>query len=79
MLVNNTSLKYKTSHSGPFDIIQCWTNGTVTLQYGLIKICRNILCINPHISDTNVVDINLKLIIEYVTLLKYLLYTSVFY
>ena len=39
-------------------ITQCWTNGTVTLQCGAIKIRYNILRINPYTSDTNVEDIN---------------------
>ena len=38
-------------------ITQCWTNGTVTLQYGATKISHNILRIKLYTSDTNVEDI----------------------
>ena len=38
-------------------IIQCWTNGTVILQYGTIKVRHNIRRIKPYISDTNIEDI----------------------
>ena len=41
----------------PFVITQCWTNDTVTLQYGRIKIGYNIRHIKPYKSDTNVEDI----------------------
>ena len=31
-LDNNYALKYDTTYKGPFEITQCFTNGTVTLQ-----------------------------------------------
>ena len=42
MLNNRSAYKYETSFKGPFVITQCWTNGTVTRQYGAIKIVHNI-------------------------------------
>ena len=37
MLTNNAAYKYETPYTGIFVITQCWTNGTVTLQYGATK------------------------------------------
>ena len=39
-------------------ITQCWTNDTVTFQYGAMTIGNNIHRINKYKSDTNVEDIN---------------------
>ena len=36
MLVKNTVYKYETPYKVPFVITQCWYNGTVTLQCGVI-------------------------------------------
>ena len=44
----------------PFEITQCFTNGTVNLQCGAIQMRYNICCINPYKSDTNVEDISSK-------------------
>ena len=41
-----------------FVITECWTNGTVTLQYGAIKTSCSIRCINPYTYYSNVEDIN---------------------
>ena len=38
-------------------IMQCWTNGTVTLKFRPVQIRHNIRCINPYTYDTNVEDI----------------------
>ena len=57
MITNNDAYKYETPYKGPFLITKCWTNVTVTLQYGAIKIRHNIICIKPYTSDTNVEDI----------------------
>ena len=54
MCTNNTSFEYKTPHVGPFEITQFWTNGTIILQYGEIKIMNIICLIKPCISNTNV-------------------------
>ena len=39
-------------------ITQCFTNGTVHLQYGGTQIKHNIRRINPYKSDTKVEDLN---------------------
>ena len=57
MLVNNNALRYEMTYKGPFEITQCCTNGTVLLQYDVIKIRYNIHCIKPYTSDKNVIDI----------------------
>ena len=41
-------------------VTQCLTNGTVNLQYGVIKITHNICRIKKYKSDTNGEDINHK-------------------
>ena len=48
----------ETPYKGTFMINPCWTNGTVTLQYGLIQIKHNIRRIKPYKSGTKVKDIN---------------------
>ena len=58
ILNNHYAYKYETPYKGPFLITQCWTNGTVTLQYGPKKIRHNIGWIEPYTSDKNVEDIN---------------------
>ena len=55
-----SAYKYGTPYKGPFMIMQCWTNGIVTLKCGAIKIRYNILRIKPHTYDINIEDINLK-------------------
>ena len=57
MINNHAAYKYETPYKGPFVITQCWTNGTVTLQYGPTKIRYNIGRNNPYTSDTNNEDI----------------------
>ena len=54
---NNTDFKYETYYTGPFQIMQCWANSMVTLQYGAIKIEYNIYRIKTYTSDTNVEDV----------------------
>ena len=56
VLTNNSALKYETPYNGQLELTWCWTNGTVTLQYGAIKIGHNILQIKPYTSDTNFQD-----------------------
>ena len=58
MLNSHNIYKYETPYKGPFVIMRCWTNGTVTLQYGPTKIRYIIRWINPYKSDTNVEYIN---------------------
>ena len=57
MLNNSTLYKYENPYKGPSLITRCFTNGTVDLQYGTIKIRYNIHRIKPYKSDTNVEDI----------------------
>ena len=47
IITNHTVYKYGTPYNGPFVITQCFTNGTVNLQYGTTKITYNILHIKP--------------------------------
>ena len=58
MLTYHTAYKYETPYRGPFVITQCFTNGTVNLQYGVIQIKYNIRRINPYRLDTKVEDYN---------------------
>ena len=54
MLTNHTAYKYETPYKGPFLITQCFTNGTINLQCGVVQIKYNIRCIKPYKSDTKV-------------------------
>ena len=54
MLTDNAAYKYEMPYNGPFLITQCWTNGMVTLQCGLIQIRDNILQNNTYTYDTSV-------------------------
>ena len=58
MLNNHAVYKYGTLFKVPFVIKRCWTNVTVTLQYGSTKIRHNIRWIKPYKYDTNVEYIN---------------------
>ena len=57
ILNNNDVKKYESPYNGPFVVIQCWDNSTVTLQYGTMKISHNIRRIKPYTSEKNVEDI----------------------
>ena len=54
MLTNHTAYQYETPHKGPFVITRCFTNRTLSLQYGETQIMYNIRHINPYKSDANV-------------------------
>ena len=54
MLTNHTAYKNETAYKGPFVITQCFTNGTINLQCGVVQIKYNIRHIQPYISDTKV-------------------------
>ena len=56
MLTNHTVYKYETLYKCPFVITQCFTNGTVNLQGGVVQIKYNIRPIKPYKSDTKVDD-----------------------
>ena len=42
--------KYKTPFQGPYEIIQMWTNKTVTIHTDTVTARINILCIKPYNS-----------------------------
>ena len=58
MITNDSDFKYETSYKGEFEITQCWTNGTATLQCGAIKNRYNIRHIKPYTSNAHVEYIN---------------------
>ena len=58
MLTNHTAYKHETPYKVPFVITQCFTNDTVNLQCGAIKIKYNIRRIKPCKYDTKVEDYN---------------------
>ena len=60
MITNHTEYKYETPYKGPFVITQCFTNGTLYLQYYSTKIRHNIRRIKPYKSYTKVEDFNSK-------------------
>ena len=60
MIINNAAYKYEMPYNGQFEITQFWTDGTVTLQFGVIKV-RHIICrIKIYTPGTNVEDINIE-------------------
>ena len=54
MLNNHTAYEYETPYNGPFEIKQCFTNGTLKLQCATIQITYNIRRIRPYKLDTKV-------------------------
>ena len=54
MINNNYAFKCETRNKGPFEIKQCWSNDTFSLQYGAVKNRYNIRRIIPYTSDTNI-------------------------
>ena len=67
---NHAGYKYETPYNVPFVITQCWTNGTVTLQCGAIKLGIIYVILNHiHMIQTLKILIQ-KLTIDYVTLGK---------
>ena len=58
MLTNHTACKYETPYKVPFVIIQCFTNGTVKLQYCATRVKHNISCIKPYKLDTKFEDVH---------------------
>ena len=60
MLTTHTAYKYETPYKGPTVMTQCFTNGTVMLQYGAIKITYNIRRIKPYKFDTKIECFNTK-------------------
>ena len=60
MVTDHTAYKYETIYKSHFMITQCFSNGTVNLQYGPTKNRHNIRRIKPYKSDTKVIDLILK-------------------
>ena len=58
MIDNHDTQKYETPYNVPFATTKCWTNSTVTLQYGVTKIRYNIFHIKPYTPDKCFEDIN---------------------
>ena len=58
MLVHNMAFKYEIPYNVQLEIMHCWTNGKVTIQYVLKKSRYSIRWIRPHISDTNIEHTN---------------------
>ena len=54
MFKNNAAFKYDIEYKGLFYIILCFTNDTVKLQWGVIKIRYNIHHIKPNTYDTKI-------------------------
>ena len=50
---NMSAYKYKTPFKGPYEIVQTWTNGIVTLRMGAVTTRINIRHIKPY-NDTYV-------------------------
>ena len=74
MLTNHAVYKYETPYKGPFLLMRCWTNGTVSIQYGPIKSRHNIYQIKPYKSDTTVEDINPNNMCEDINILSPVIY-----
>ena len=55
MLNNNSAFNSETLYKGPFEITQCWTNGTVPLQCGAIKlVIMYVKLIHIHLTLKNI-------------------------
>ena len=54
MITKHAAYKYEMPYKGPFVITQFFTNSTVNLQCGAIKITYNIRRIKPYKSNTKV-------------------------
>ena len=70
MLTNHTVYKYETPYKGPFVVTQCFTNGMVTLQYGVTQIQYNIHRIKPYKLDTKVEYFNQTICLTMLTYLN---------
>ena len=74
MLTNHTVYKYETPYRGPFVMTQCFTNGTVMLQYGVTQNQYNIRRIKPYKSDAKVEYPNSINMYDYVNILSPVIY-----
>ena len=50
MVRRNHAYKYKTPFQGPYEIVQTWTNGTVTIQTCTVIFRLNLRRIKPYNS-----------------------------
>ena len=48
MVRRNRDYKYETPLKGLYEIIQTWTNGSVTIQTGAVTSRLNICCLKPY-------------------------------
>ena len=48
MTRTKSAYKYKTPYRGPYEIVQTWTNDTVTLRTGAVTMIINIRNIKPY-------------------------------
>ena len=77
MITDHVTYKYETSYKGTFAITWCFTNGTVNLQYGPIKIKHNIRRIKPYKYDTKVEDIEPKNMYDDINILSPVIYLCI--
>ena len=69
MLNNDSAFKYETLYKGPFEIMQCWTNGVVALKCGMINIRYNIRHIKPYTYDTTLKKLLCRMVFDNVIIL----------
>ena len=50
--MNNRAFKYKTPFKGTYETVQTWTNGTITLQTGVLTTIINIRLIKSYKNNT---------------------------
>ena len=46
-----SGFKHETTFQAPYEIVQMWKNGTVTLRVGAVTSRINTLCINPYSTE----------------------------
>ena len=57
MIKIKTEFKYETPFKGLYEIVQMWTNGSVTLRTGAVTTRVNISCIKPNKNNTEEVNV----------------------
>ena len=65
MVRRNQAYKYKTQFQGLYEIIQMWTNGTVTIQTGAVPARLNIRPLKPYNNPEVGRDIHIQIILTY--------------
>ena len=66
MVRRNQAYKYRTPFQGPYEIIQTWTNGTVTIKTGAVTSKLNIRRIKPYNNSEVEEAIHLRRILTYI-------------